>query len=689
VGFVGLFMMLAGRRAMVILSGRADNRFGGLVQRLATMPQLVLGTARVNRPRYWYSGLLHTFIFWGFIVLQIRTLNFILNGINEDISLESLLGPVYDVFLPIMDLFNVLVIVGVGLAALQRLFWRPPRLTLNWDAWLILFMIWWLMVTDVMTNSFDIFLERGDNDYLSFFAFGLANLWDTIGMSVDTGEALHTAFWYLHLIDFLAFLAYLPVSKHSHILTSPLNVFFRRLQPTGVLQPIPNIEEREVFGVGKVKDFSWKQMMDFYTCTECGRCEINCPAFLTGKELSPKKIMHDMRAVVEATVGPASAVLPIAGKNGDGHLEVPSLIDAVGFNPIWDCVNCGACQQQCPVFIEHIPAIMDMRRYLVMDEANMPETAAAALMQLEQRGHPWRGTPLTRTSWMEGLDFEVPKFDGTQEYLYWVGCTGALVERNVKSTQALARLLHEAGVSFGCLGEEETCSGDPARRLGNEYLYQIQAGQTIEVWKAGQVQKVITNCPHCFNTMKNEYPQFDGNFEVLHHTQVLAQLIDEGKLRPNHELAEKVAYHDSCFLGRHNGIYEEPRDVIRALPQAELLELPRCKENGFCCGAGGSHMWVEESKGRRINHARMDEARACGAGAIAANCPFCIQMIEDGIPSVEPDEAKRMTAYEVAELLERAVLGGPAKPAGNGAAADAVAPPAGTDGADASGSQPA
>jgi Fe-S oxidoreductase len=395
--------------------------------------------------------------------------------------------------------------------------------------------------------------------------------------------------------------------------------------------------------------------MDFYTCTECGRCEVNCPAFLTDKDLSPKKIMHDMRAVAEANVRTSMGLTSAAD-------EPIKLIDAVGFDTIWDCVNCGACQYQCPVFIEHIPALTDMRRFLVMDEANMPETAASTLMQLEQRGHPWPGAAFTRTSWMDELDFEVKKFDGKQEYLFWVGCTGALVERNMKVTQAVARLLREAGVTFGCLGEEETCSGDPARRLGNEYLFQIQAQQNIETWKGKDVQKVITTCPHCFNTMKNEYPQFDGLFEVKHHTEVFAELIADGKLQVTEEVAEKITYHDSCFLGRHNDIYEEPRDIIKAIPGAELVEIPgHNREQGFCCGAGGAHMWVEESKGKRINQVRASQAQACGemcgSEVIAANCPFCIQMFDDGIPAVESDEDKRMTTLDVAELLELAVFG--------------------------------
>jgi len=335
---------------------------------------------------------------------------------------------------------------------------------------------------------------------------------------------------------------------------------------------------------------------------------------------------------------------------------VNETIEHVGFDPVWDCVTCGACQEQCPVFIEHISEIMEMRRFLVMNEANMPELAQATLMQLEQRGHPWRGTVLTRTSWMEDVGVEVPLFTGEQEYLYWVGCSGALVDRNIPVTQAVARLLVQAGVSFGVLGEEETCSGDPARRFGNEYLFQLQAQQTIETLNSKGVKKVITNCPHCFNTFKNEYPQLDGRYEVIHHSELLAQLVREGRLQPKDGLAQKVTYHDSCYLGRHNGVFEAPREVVASLPGVELVEMPRSRRTGFCCGAGGSHMWLEESAGKRINNERSEEAQATGAEVVATACPFCIQMFEDGIPAVEPDETKRMRVLDVAELLEAATI---------------------------------
>jgi Fe-S oxidoreductase len=434
-----------------------------------------------------------------------------------------------------------------------------------------------------------------------------------------------------------------------------------------------------------VFSLSWQNILQAYSCTECGRCTAACPANLTGKTLSPKQVIVDIRHLMEEQ---EPAVLPWTKKPS----EVTPLIDGVGFEPIWDCVTCGACMQECPVFIEHVPTIMDMRRYLVMEQSSMPETAQATLMQLEQRGHPWRGAQLTRTSWIEEMAAEgvtVPMFNpsGGQEYLYWVGCSGALQERNVKVTKALVRLLIEAGVSFGVLGAEEGCSGDPARRLGNEYLYQMQAEQNIATFQGKGVQKIIASCPHCFNTIAHEYPQFaaggqPGRFEVIHHSVFLADLIAQGRLRPDAAdgLSQKSAtYHDPCYISRHNDILDEPRRVLAATG-ARPLEMPRCKKGTFCCGAGGSHMWVEESRGERINVVRAAEAVATGTDLIAVACPFCMQMFESGVGSVPGAEERNVQVFDLAELLDQSVAYSRPAPA---AAPSATPDPPAEAGADA------
>jgi Fe-S oxidoreductase len=688
VGFLGFFAWSVAVRFKWFTKTKWVNRFTDPIERAIGLGPYLLGNARVARRRYWYSGALHTMIWLGFLVLQVRTLNFILNGVHEDISLEHNLGELWDYLLrPLMDVFNILVIVGVGMAAFQRFVWRPQRMTLNLDGWIILFFIFWLMVTDVMTNSLEIYLFDGENVKWSFLAYGVSQIWEELGMSVSTAEGLHVVWWYQHLLDFLAFLCYLPYSKHSHVLTVIPQVFTRRLEPTGVLQPLGDFEKLEHFGVGKLEDFTWKQLLDAYSCTECGRCTAACPANITGKTLSPKHVIVNIRHLMEEQ---EPALLPSTHRP-----ETPTpLIDGVGYEPIWDCVTCGACMEECPVFIEHVPTIMDMRRYLVMEESKMPEQAQQTLMQIEQRGHPWRGTQLTRTTWIEEMakdGVEVPVFDGTQEYLYWVGCTGALQERNVKVTQALVRLLLEANVSFGVLGPEEGCSGDPARRFGNEYLYQMQAEQNIEMFKAKGVQKVIANCPHCYNTIKNEYRQFDPDgqlsLEVTHHTVLLDQLIAQGKLKQDQRknMAGLVAtYHDPCYASRHNSIIDEPRRVLAATG-ARSMEMQRCKKGTFCCGAGGSHMWMEESRGDRINDHRMKEAVGTGADLVAVACPFCMQMFESSVGGIPEAEERGVQVFDLAELLDRSVAySRPPIVNGNGSRAKepepaAAAAPAGGD----------
>jgi Fe-S oxidoreductase len=429
---------------------------------------------------------------------------------------------------------------------------------------------------------------------------------------------------------------------------APLNIAYSR-QPSrlGALDKTPEIDletmdEDTIFGAGRVEHFTWKQLLDLVTCTECGRCQSQCPAWNTGKALSPKLVIMDLR---DELLRPEHSDL------------VPKVItDEV----LWACTTCGACVEQCPVDIEHVDAIIDMRRYEVLIESRFPSEAALMLRNVENRGDPWGLGSSKRLEWTEGLDFEVPVVSGAIpdeiEYLFWVGCAGALDERARKTTQSVARLLHRAGVGFAVLGPAESCTGDPVRRLGNEYLYQTQAQANIETLKGAGVRKVIASCPHCFNSLRNEYPALGGDFEVVHHSQLLASLVADGKLRPG-ALEAKVAYHDPCYLGRHNQVYDPPRTVIESLPGVSSVEMGRCREKSFCCGAGGARMWLEENQGKRINLERTDEALSTGADVVSTACPYCLIMLDDAVK--ERGRGDDVQVLDVAQLLERSVQAAP------------------------------
>jgi Fe-S oxidoreductase len=672
------------RRSRLWRLGRTgEKRWDRIGERAKVFLLYGVGQGRLSNDLY--AAVMHLFIFWGWVVLFIGTL---IIAVHADV-VYFLEGRVYLAYSSILDIFGIVAFVGLSMALLRRYVLKPDRLRLGslWDdvalLWLMLaivvsgFLIEGLRIATTELTSATItahgaaFLDDfgiahnetsvvANPDWAPWSPVGyaLAKGFDGAGISNGTLLDAHAVVWWLHLPMALLWTAWIGYGKISHIILGSANLFMRNLSsPRGViagsaLAPIEDFENAESFGAGYIADLSWKQLMDADVCVRCGRCEVNCPAHISGKELSPMSLLQDIKAYVN-TIGPSKLA------SEDGAVEGERLLagDVISVNTIWDCVTCGACETQCPLMIEHIGTLQDMRRYRVLTEGDMPPSAQAVLSQLEQRGHPWRGTTLTRTTWMEDLDVEVPEFSGEQEYLYWVGCSGALVERNVPITRAVARLLTEAGVSFGCLGEAETCTGDPARRMGNEYLGQMQMQGTLESLKAKGVQKVITNCPHCFNILRNEYPHFGGEFEVYHHTQLLANLVEAGRLTPKTELTQQVTYHDSCYLGRHNGEYEAPRKLIEALPNVSFIEMPRNRRQSFCCGAGGGHMFIEETQGTRINHLRSEEAQSTGAQIVGTNCPFCVQMFDDGLASVEPDEARRAKAMDLAELLELAVLG--------------------------------
>ena len=403
------------------------------------------------------------------------------------------------------------------------------------------------------------------------------------------------------------------------------------------------MDENARFGASRVQDFTWKQLLDGYACAVCGRCTDACPAHTTGKILSPMHIVENLKEHMIA--------IGHQGPRDNTHTEPMPLIDgAIPEQAVWDCVSCGACMEECPVVVEHIPTIMDLRRSLVLDEARMPETGMNALLSMEQRGHPWRGTTFSRTDWAAGLDVPTIAEKPDAEVLFWVGCTAALEQRSQGIARSMVKVLKAAGVDFAILGDEESCTGDPARRMGNEYLYQMLAQQNVAVMNGYNIKKIVAICPHCFNTIRNEYPQFGGDYEVLHYSQFVDGLIRERRIKPIRMMETSVAYHDSCFLGRHNGVYDAPRNIAKAIPGLRLVEMsPRCRERGFCCGAGGGHMWIEESGGERINHARTDHFLATGADMVGVSCPFCLQMMTEGIQS--KGEADTKEARDVLEIL--------------------------------------
>jgi len=634
--------------------------------RLKNVTRLGLAQDKVRRDRY--AGVMHWCIFSSILVLTIVTAQV---AIEDDTPLEFLNGRYYLFFSFYGDLFGLIGLVGVGMAMWRRYFVDFARI--RWDErmedHLIIVGLGLVLISGFLVEAFRIEVtelsENPDWAKWSFVSYGIANVFELFDLTDGQILSVHSWIWWTHILLAFSWLGLIVFTRLDHLFFAPVNAFFLRTDSPGRLARIPNIEEREVFGVGFVQDFTWKQLFELDACVRCGRCTDVCPANIAGQPLSPMHLIQDLKGHL-ASVGPA---IQRAGNEGEDQRAVSPLAmvgDVIKDETLWACRTCGACVEECPVMIEHVPTIVDMRRYLVMDEARLPQTAQAALQNMEVRGHPWSGTALERTTWMDGLG-DVPIYDGTQEYLYWVGCSGSLVERNLPITQAVFKLLREAGTSFGVLGQEETCNGDPARRLGNEYLFQMLAEQLVGTFKEKNVQRVITNCPHCFNTFKNEYPQFDGNFEVLHHTEFLNSRLQDGSLKATHEVKATLTYHDSCYLGRINGVYDAPRQIMEFVPGVSVTEMQRSMSKGLCCGAGGGNMWQEEVGERRVNHVRSEEAIATGADQVISNCPFCIQMFEDGVPAMQTEEEGRIRPFDVAELLEQAVFGLP-EPVAVGAA---------------------
>ncbi len=653
---VGWFAYRVARLIQVLRAGESEDRLDAPLTRLRGIAVHVAAHQRMFRNRY--SGILHFFIFWGFVVLLAAIFQAFAHGLFPDIQGTGffLNGPL--AFLE--DVFGVLVLVGVLMALVNRLAFQPRQFDQSneGDALIILALIATIMIGMLGQNAFHSALGSGLFARWRPVTGPLAALIRQVGWG-GAAPLLAQVFFWIHILGVLLFLVYLPGSKHLHIFTAVPNIFLRNLRPIGALTPIANLEAASHFGNSRPEHFSWKHLLDLYTCTECGRCQEQCPAYLTDKPLNPKMLIVDMRNHVMAQARHKLLGLKVAGAHPKEALPAsaagPLIGGAVSEDTLWACTACGACMAECPVLIEHVPKIIDMRRSLVMEESRFPKQAQAALRGIESAGNPYGLPRGQRADWAQGLGVPTLAERPNAEYCYFVGCAASYDEANRQVARALVALLRKAGLDVAILGAEETCNGDPARRIGNEYLFQMQARTNIETFRRRRVRKVIASCPHCFNTLRNEYPQFGGDYEVVHHSQLLAQLVAERRLQPQAPLAGEVTYHDSCYLGRWNGIYEEPRRVLDAIPALRLKEMARHRVRGFCCGAGGGRMWMEEPLGNRINHSRAAQALETGASRIATACPFCLTMLTEGVGA--KGAADRVQVQDLAVLLAQSVPG--------------------------------
>lgn len=670
-----LFLAVAGavfaygvyRRYRLWRLGAAEARFDRIPERLAGLLAEVFGQRRQLRQPY--PGAMHALIFYGFLAQVIATS---LIGIQEWTGVHFLQGATYRWFSLLSDLFGLLAIAGLCMAVARRLVLRPAHVVSTMEDPIALGLLLLLFAQGFAIEGFRMAVTEVPGNLAlarwSPVGYGLALLVQPL--SHETLRLLHRTAWWFHAVTAFAFIAYLASGKLNHILYGMLNIFFRRLD-RGFALPHPDIEalmeaaEKEgreaepVLGTNQIQQYSWKGLLDLDACVNCGRCEAACPATLGGSALNPRTLIRKLRdhlsdvgpvlLAAQAGNGAASGSdpAPLFGEaNGNGR--PPAILES----ELWGCRTCGACQQECPMYIEHIPKMVDMRRYLVMTASKMSDEAQMFLKNMDDRGHPFAGASHEREEWFADLDVKVFGRGDTAEYLFWVGCAGALVDRNIAVTRAFVKILQAAGVDFAVLGAEESCTGDPARRAGGELTYQMLAKANIELLDGYEIRKIVTTCPHCFNTFAHEYPQFGGRYEVVHHAEFIRDLIRTGRLKLKRAV-EAVTYHDPCYLGRHNGIYDAPRDVLRSVAKSGVREMARTRSTSLCCGAGGGYAWMDDALPRRINHMRLDEVKGCGATTAAVSCPFCMQMFEDAISAKDPQRTVR--AADIAELVAEAL----------------------------------
>lgn len=632
------------RRLSLVSIGCAEDRFDNFGERFQNVLSHAIGQKRVVSKSF---GINHAIIFWSFLVLLVANGEFVLNGLFPGFSLAFLPAPLHQALLFAFDLVSLLALVCVLVAFARRIFFAPAAMSSAYvkarsaEGFTILGFIALLMVAYFGLHGAEIALGTGKGaagamPVSSFVAQLLA------GTAPAELHGLAGFFWWLHALVLLAFLCFLPQSKHMHILTAIPNCFFGSLEKVNTVQREEFVKGAR-YGVEAVNDFTWKDLMDGFSCTECGRCQDACPAATTGKPLNPRQVIHAIKTNLlengkELARGKAPEV-PLVGAEG----EATSTEDT-----IWSCTTCGSCMNVCPVLIEHMPKIVKMRRHLVQMKSSFPEELLTLFENMEGRSNPWGIAPSERTKWHTTMD--VKTFEaGQTEYLFYVGCAGAFDSRQKHATVAMATILNAAGVSWGILGKDELCCGDSVRRLGNEFVFDQMARQNVKLFQERGVKKIITQCPHCFSTLKNDYRQYGVELEVIHHAEFIPQLMASGKLKLNRQVSDlgKVLFHDSCYLGRHNDIYEGPREAIRAATGSAAGEFGRSREESFCCGAGGGRMWQEEHHGERINLNRVKEAMTQSPDTICVSCPYCMTMMEDGLKDLQGGNTKVKDLAEV------------------------------------------
>ena len=631
-------MLVAGygiyRRFRMWRRGRPEQRFDQPWARL----QFLFRHAVVQQATWQkrFAGFFHALIFWGIIILTVATT---VVFIHHDFGLPIMQGQFYLWFQSLtVDIFGALTILGLSLAVARR--WMSPSVQLvhSWEASLILILLLVILFSGFLLEGWRIAATNDPWGMWSPFGYVIA-MASLSWMSIPAMQWAHALTWWFHMGLVFGFLAWAPYTKLLHPLTAVLNIYTAPLTPIGNSLHAIDFDKDESLGVNALSSFTWKDLLDLDACTECGRCTAVCPANAVGKLLSPRDLILDLRH--------------LSRTQDDFSKPIIDATPALSPEALWACTTCGACVESCPVSIAQMPKIVDMRRHLAMEEAVLPDTMEKAIGSLEARGHPYAGTQFSRLDWMKGL--QVPQRADVQgcDVLLWVGCGGALVERNQRVTRAMAQLLEKAGVKYAVLGREERCTGDPARRMGNEFLFQNLARENIATLQRYQVKTVVTACPHCFNTIRNEYPELGGNFEVLHHSQFLERLVSEGKLSPKAQSEAKVTFHDPCYLGRQNKIFDAPRQLVQLSVRPASVEMEKSRENSFCCGGGGGMSFVDEPANQRVNQERARQVLETGADVVAVGCPFCMTMLEDGVNAVRSsDPSTRPTkVLDVAELL--------------------------------------